>query len=106
MDINTKSELFEPEIYQSLLSSFENLADLRFNRGVRYKLKPILILLFLSKLGGADTSAEIADWVKFRFDELKSLLSLDWKRIPHEVTWKRIGENALSAAEVEKVFTQ
>lgn len=104
MDTNTKPTLFEAKIYQSLLSSFEKLTDLRFKRGIRYQLKPVLILLFLSKLGGADTPAEIADWVSFRFDNLKSLLSLDWKKSPHEVTWKRILENALSTSEVEKVF--
>ncbi len=104
MDTNTKQILFEAKIYQSLLSSFEKLTDLRFARGIRYQLKPVLILLFLSKLGGADTPAEIADWVSFRFDNLKSLLSLDWKKSPHEVTWKRILENAMAASEVEKVF--
>jgi len=104
MDSNTKTQLYEPKIYQSLLSSFENITDLRMKRGVRYKLKPILILLFLSKLGGADSSAEIADWVSFRFERLKTLLKLDWKRSPHEVTWKRVMENTLAAPEVEEVF--
>ena len=104
MNINTKTELFEPKIYQALLSRFADISDLRFKRGIRYKLKPILILLFLSKLGGADKSAEIADWVRFRFEKLKSLLSLDWQRSPHEVTWKRIIEQGLEAEEIEKVF--
>ena len=104
MNINTKTELFEPKIYQPLLSRFADISDLRFKRGIRYKLKPILILLFLSKLGGADKLAEIADWVRFRFEKLKSLLSLDWERSPHEVTWKRIIEQGLEAEEIEKVF--
>ena len=56
MDTNTKPRLFEAKIYQPLLVSFAKLTDLPFNRGIRYKLKPMLILLFLSKLGGADTS--------------------------------------------------
>ena len=42
--------------------------------------------------------------MKFRFAELKTLLNLDWKKSPHEVTWKRILENAIQAEEVEKVF--
>ncbi len=104
MDINIKPTLFETKVYQPLLASFDKITDLRFKRGVRYKLKPFLILLFLSKLGGADRPAEIADWVKFRFAELKSLLNLEWKKSPHEVTWKRILENAIDAVEVEKVF--
>lgn len=104
MDINTKPTLFETKVYQPLLASFDKITDLRAKRGVRYKLQPFLILLFLSKLGGADRSAEIADWVKFRFVELKSLLNLDWKKSPHEVTWKRILENAIEAQEVETIF--
>jgi len=104
MDINIKPTLFEAKIYQPLIASFEKPTDLRFKRGIGYQLKPVLILLFLSKLGGADTPAEIADRVSFRFDQLKSLLLSDWQRSPHEVTWKRILENAPEAAEVEKVF--
>ena len=42
MNINTKTELFEPKIYQALLSRFADISDLRFKRGVRYKRKPIL----------------------------------------------------------------
>lgn len=104
MDINIKPELFETKVYQPLLASFDRITDLRAKRGIRYQLKPFLILLFLSKLGGADRPAEIADWVKFRFAELKSLLNLQWKKTPHESTWKRILENAIKAEEVEKVF--
>ena len=104
MDISTKPKLYETKTYQPLLVSFEEITDLRAKRGVRYKLQPFLILLFLSKLGGADRPAESADWVKFRFVELKSLLNLDWKKSPHEVTWKRILENAIQAEEVEKIF--
>ncbi len=104
INTNTKPTLFETKLYQPLLTSFARITDLRAKGGVRYKLQPFLILLFLSKLGGADRPAEIADWVRFRFAELKSLLSLEWKRSPHEVTWKRIVENAIDAAEVEKVF--
>jgi len=104
MDINTTPTLFETKVYQPLLASFDKITDLRCKRGIRYKLQPFLILLFLSKLGGADRPAEIADWVKFRFAELKTLLNLEWEKSPHEVTWKRILENAIQAAEVEKVF--
>lgn len=75
MDINTKPKLFETKVYQPLLASFAKITDLRCKRGVRYKLQPFLILLFLSKLGGSDRPAEIADWVKFRFTKLKSLLN-------------------------------
>jgi predicted transposase YbfD/YdcC len=103
MDITTEPKLFE-KVYQPLVENLEKITDLRYRKGVRYKLKPFLILLFLSKLGGADRPAEIADWVKFRFLELKSLLNLEWKKSPHEVTVKRIMENGMKAEEVEKVF--
>lgn len=104
MDTNTLPTLFEAKVSEPLITSFEKLTDSRMKRGIRYKLKPLVILLFLSKLGGADSPAEIADWVGFRFTQLKSLLKLDWRRSPHEVTWKRFLDNALQAAEVEEVF--
>lgn len=104
MDINTQPTLFETKVYQPLVKSFDKITDLRCKRGVRYKLQPFLILLFLSKLGGADRPAEIADWVRFRFAELKTLLKLDWKNSPHETTWKRFIEDAIDAEQVEKVF--
>jgi predicted transposase YbfD/YdcC len=103
MDITTEPRLFE-KVYQPLVKSLEKITDLRYRKGVRYKLQPFLILLFLSKLGGADRPAEIADWVEFRFPELKRLLNLEWKKSPHEVTVKRIMEKAMEAAEVEQVF--
>lgn len=103
MDIITEPKLFE-KVYQPLVENLEKITDLRYRKGVRYKLKPFLILLFLSKLGGADRPSEIADWVKFRFLELKRLLNLEWKKAPHEVTFKRIMENGMEAAEVEQVF--
>jgi len=103
MNFNTK-QLFEAKIYESLSASFEKLTDLRCARGVRYQLKPVIILLFLSKLGGADTPAEIADWVGFRFEFFKSMLALDWKRSPHEVTWQRILETGVNVNEMEAIF--
>jgi predicted transposase YbfD/YdcC len=104
MDTNTLPRLFEAKVSEALILSFEKLTDRRMKRGIRYQFKPLFILLFLSKLGGADTPAEIADWVSFRFSQLKSLLNLDWHRSPHEVTWKRFLEKALAVSEVEAVF--
>jgi len=104
MDSNTFPKLFEVHVSDPLSSSFEKLTDTRMKRGIRYHFKPLVILLFLSKLGGADTPAEIADWVSFRFSQLKSLLKLDWKRAPHEVTWKRFFDQVLRASELETVF--
>jgi hypothetical protein len=89
--LSTEPKLFE-KVYQPLVKSLAKITDLRYRKGVRYKLKPFLILLFLSKLGGANRPAEIADWIKFRLVELKSLLNLEWKKSPPEVTVKRILE--------------
>jgi predicted transposase YbfD/YdcC len=104
MDNNIEFELFEKKVYQPLVESLSEIIDLRAKRGVRYQLLSLLSLLFVSKLGGADRPAEIADWVSFRFVELKFLLNLSWKRAPHEVTWKRMLEKAIDATQVEEVF--
>ena len=81
MNITTQAKLFE-KVYQLLVENLEKINDLRSRKGVRYKLKPFLIVLFLSKLGGADRPCEIADWIKFRFVRLKILLNLQWKQFP------------------------
>ena len=106
MHSTTNTAAAAPKIYQSFLSNFDDISDLRFKRGVRYKLKPILILLFLSKLGGSDSPAEIADWVRFRFTQLKALLKLEWPRSPHPVTWKRILDKGLVAQQIENLCGQ
>ncbi len=49
MDINIEIILFEAKTYQPLLKSFDKITDLGCKRGVRYKLQPFLILLFLSR---------------------------------------------------------
>ena len=79
MDTSTLPRLFEAGVSQPLISSFEKLTDWRMKRGIRYKLKLLVILLFLS-LGGAGTPAEGVDWVRFRFGQLKSLPELDWQK--------------------------
>lgn len=105
MNLNI-SPLFSAKLTEPLLNSLAKLTDQRCARGIRYKLEPVLVLLFLSKLGGADEPAEIADWVSFRFDYLKQLLGLQWKRSPHEATWQRILNGAVQADQMETVMGQ
>lgn len=105
MHLNTE-ELSPATVFDSLAETLSKISDQRKLRGLRYALQPLLILLCLSKLSGADTPQEIADWIAFRFDYLKEKLSLPWKRSPSQWTWRRVIQNAIEVRELEEVVAQ
>ena len=66
------------QLSQSLAHHFARLSDQRHKRGVRYPLAPLLVMLVLAKLCGADNPLEIAQWVEYRAAWLKEALQLNW----------------------------
>lgn len=92
-------ERVEPK---SLAAFFARIIDQRKRRGVRYQLAPLLALLMLAKLCGADKPVEIADWVSERAERLKRALGLSWKRMPHHSTYRRLLASGLRIEELEK----
>jgi DDE_Tnp_1-associated len=66
--VNYKTEAgFEQRAeLKSLAASFAEIIDLRKRRGIRYRLAPLLVLIVLAKMCGADKPNEIADWVSER----------------------------------------
>ena len=72
----------------SLYKELEKVKDGRGKKGKRYPLALILTLVFLGKLAGETKIDGIIDWINFRKDELKKLLS--WpKRFPSNKTYSR-----------------
>lgn len=108
MNSNTEKfteKLFDTDqVFDSLAETLATISDQRQARGLRYELKPLLLLLCLSKFSGADKPSEIADWIAFRFDYLKEKLLLPWKRSPHHSTWRRLLDSAIEVSELEKVI--
>ena len=87
----------------SLYAAFARLTDQRDARGIRYGLPTLLTFMTLAKLAGENTLAGIADWVKYRIDELSSALALQKKRAPVDTTYSRALAYAVDAKEFERV---
>lgn len=85
-----------------LYSRLERLTDRRERRGKRYSLAMLLLLAILAKLSGEDRPAGIADWVANRGAQLRRVLDFDWKRMPHESTYRRLFERSVSAEELDR----
>lgn len=91
---------------KSLAAKFAEIVDQRKRRGVRYPLAALLTLIMLAKLCGSDTPTEIADWVGERAEKLKRGLGLDWKRMPHHSTYRRVLAGAMKIEELEEKARQ
>jgi len=66
------------------------LTDLRGVNGKRYELAAVLTIIVLAKLCGEDKPMGIAEWANHRKEELVRLLCLNWSRMPHHNTYRRI----------------
>jgi predicted transposase YbfD/YdcC len=101
MDDNTKLSWAQLSELKSLAALFARLSDQRARRGVRYPLAPLLVLLTLAKLAGQDTPSAISEWVALRAPWLSAALRLDWKRMPHPSTYRRLLQRGLDLSQLE-----
>lgn len=86
----------------SLIANLEKLCDPRKGRGKRYHLTTLLVVIILAKLCGQDTPVEIADWAKNHAEALVRLLKLKRNWMPHHNTIRRVFQNILDEAEIER----
>lgn len=87
---------------QSLAQLLAPLTDQRSPRGIRYALFPLLCIVLLAKLAQADTPLAIADWATARAAWLRDQLQLNWPRMPHHCTYRRLLQSALPLADFEQ----
>ena len=90
----------------SLYHRFAELRDKRKAKGKRYALATILLGMFLAKLCGEDKPMGIAEWAKHRQAALIKLLCLNWPRMPHHNTYRRILAYQVYAEEVERLVRE
>lgn len=102
----TTQPLNEQEVVRSLAAHFASLTDKRKLRGRRYQLPPLLALIVLAKVCGANNPQEIAEWIEYRGAWLKEALALRWKRMPHHSTLRRVLQSAVEMGELELVAGQ
>lgn len=85
-----------PAPLQSLEQALSQVPDQRAARGIRYELLPLLIVVVLAKLADADTPIAIADWAAERADWVREHLQVNWRRMPHQSTFRRLLQRSLS----------
>lgn len=102
MDYKAEASFQERVEPKSLAAFFATIIDKRKRRGVRYQLAPLLTLIMLAKLCGADKPVEITDWVSERRERFCQDLGLSWKRMPHHSTYRRVLASGLKIEELEK----
>jgi predicted transposase YbfD/YdcC len=89
----------------SLYAHLQGLKDSRKPRGIRYPLVAILVMMVMAKLCGEDTPSGMADWVKYRAEQIIDMLKLKRKRMPHHSTYRRIEAEVVDPEELEQVVS-
>lgn len=87
----------------SVYDRFCQLTDLRSVHGKRYELEGVLTIIVLAKLCGEDKPMGIAEWAKYRTEELVKRLGLNWSKMPHHNTYRRIMVHKVYEQEVERL---
>ena len=95
--------LFDPK---RLLARLGELSDCRGQRGKRYGLAQLLLLVLFAKLSGQDTPSGIADWLSHRAKGLIEALHLDWSRMPHHNTLRRVIAFVVDPEELDRVVAE
>ena len=90
----------------SLYDRFQQLSDNRKARGKRYSLATILVLMVMAKLSGEDQPSGIAEWAKYRTKELVEMLNLNYEKMPHHSTYRRVIEAVITAEELEQMMSE
>ena len=85
----------------SLYEYFTKIDDPRDQRGKQYALPILLTLMVLAKLGGEDSPSGITDWVMLRKEILMELQVLGRAKTPCHMTYRRVLQDIVSAAELE-----
>ena len=90
----------------SLISYLVRVKDRRKPRGIRYSLVTILVVMILAKLCGEDKPFGIADWAQMRSEWLVEILQLEYKRMPHHTTYRRVLTDVIDGDELEGIVSE
>jgi predicted transposase YbfD/YdcC len=90
----------------SLISYLSRRKDTRKPQGIRYGLVTVLVVMILAKLCGEDKPFGIADWAQMRSEWLLETLQLEYKRLPHHSTYRRILTDVVDGEEFEGLVSE
>jgi len=102
-EINENGMVFD---IGSLYEYLEKLSDRRSRQGKRYGLATLVLLILLAKLGGEDSPSGIADWVAYRKEEIKKLISFPREETPCHMTFRRVLQVIIIPEELEKIMSE
>lgn len=87
------------ELYEALSST----KDKRNEKGQRYTIEILLIVVILAKLCGENTPYGIAEWAKVRKKELQRLFRYHRPVSPSNKTVQRLGESSVEDDDIQSV---
>jgi len=87
----------------SLYDYFTQVYDPRDDRGKRYDLAELLVVMFLAKMAGQQNPSQIADWVAHRVDELIEKKVLKRDKAPSHMTYRRVSQTIVDVEQMEKL---
>lgn len=87
---------------KTLIDIFEDMEDIRDNRGKKHKLKDIIVMSIYAILCGNNDSENIADWLELRKEYFIELMNLE-NGIPSADTFLRVFR-AIEPTEFMKLF--
>ena len=87
----------------SVYARLSKLTDTRQDKGKRYSLTTLLMIVIMAKLCGEDTVMGIADWAKNRKTELVEMLGLRRSTMPNHNTYRRLLAYVVYQEEIERM---
>lgn len=87
----------------SVYERLGKLTDTRQDKGKRYSLTTLLMIMFMAKLSGEDTVMGIADWAKNRKTKLVEILGLKRSTMPNHNTYRRLLAYVIYQEEIERL---
>jgi predicted transposase YbfD/YdcC len=90
----------------SVYARLQTLSDKRKRRGLRYTLVLILMIILLAKACGENHPSGIAEWARHRSELLVDWFKLKRKKMPDDMTFRRILADSVNVEELERVSSE
>lgn len=84
-----------------LYAILEQVNDKRQDKGKRYTIGILLIVVILAKLCGENTPYGIAEWAKMRGEELQELFGYHRQVVPSNKTLQRLTDTSLEDEDLQ-----
>ena len=89
-----------------LMENLQQLGDSRKDRGKRYSLPFLLVVILLARLAGEDTPKGIAEWLKLRRRQIVAAFNSERDSVPAYNTIRRTLADTVSESELQQSLKQ